>query len=89
MADEALTVAFDVYGTLVDPAGMAEHLRADVGDEAPAFATLWREKQLEYAFRRGLMQHYATFAVRSARLLLRALRHGYVAAATGRADGGL
>lgn len=60
---KALTLAFDVYGTLVDPAGIAEHLRADVGDEAKAFATLWREKQLEYAFRRGLMQHYATFFV--------------------------
>jgi 2-haloacid dehalogenase len=69
MADEALTVAFDVYGTLVDPAGMAERLRTDVGDEAPAFATLWREKQLEYAFRRGLMQHYATFAVCTAEAL--------------------
>ncbi len=63
MADDALTIAFDVYGTLVDPAGMAEHLRADVGDDAVAFATLWREKQLEYSFRRGLMQHYATFFV--------------------------
>jgi 2-haloacid dehalogenase len=63
MAEGALTVAFDVYGTLVDPAGMAEHLRGDVGDDAQAFATLWREKQLEYSFRRGLMQHYATFFV--------------------------
>jgi hypothetical protein len=27
---------------------MAEHLRADVGDNAAAFATLWREKTLEY-----------------------------------------
>jgi 2-haloacid dehalogenase len=57
------TLLFDVYGTLVDPAGMAEHLRADAGEEAVAFATMWREKQLEYSFRRGLMQHYATFAV--------------------------
>jgi hypothetical protein len=40
---------------------MAEHLRADVGDNAAAFATLWREETLEYSFRRGLMQHYATF----------------------------
>ncbi|MFO1127343.1 MAG: haloacid dehalogenase type II [Rhodospirillales bacterium] len=58
-----LTVAFDVYGTLVDPAGMTEQLRVDVGDDAAAFAALWREKQVEYAFRRGLMQHYATFFV--------------------------
>ena len=63
MTDRTLTLAFDVYGTLVDPAGMAMQLQADVGEAAPAFATAWREKQLEYAFRRGLMQLYATFAV--------------------------
>jgi hypothetical protein len=39
MVNAPLTVVFDVYGTLVDPAGMAEHLRGDVGDEAQAFAT--------------------------------------------------
>jgi hypothetical protein len=26
-----ITLAFDVYGTLVDPAGMAKHLAHDVG----------------------------------------------------------
>jgi 2-haloacid dehalogenase len=64
MQDAVITLTFDVYGTLVDvnPAGMAEHLRADVGDDSAAFATLWYEKALEYSFRRGLMQHYATFA---------------------------
>ncbi len=68
-AEGAVTIGFDVYGTLVDPAGMAEQLHTDVGEEAQAFAALWREKQLEYAFRRGLMQHYVTFAVCTAAAL--------------------
>lgn len=63
------TVLFDVYGTLVDPAGMAEHLAADIGERSVEFATLWREKQLEYSFRRGLMQNYASFSVCSAQAL--------------------
>ncbi len=57
------TLAFDVYGTLVDPDGMAEHLARDMGVSSVAFAALWREKQLEYSFRRGLMQNYVSFAV--------------------------
>lgn len=56
-------LAFDVYGTLVDTAGIATQLARHVGDQAPAFAELWRSKQLEYSFRRGLMRNYCTFAV--------------------------
>lgn len=56
------TVCFDVYGTLVDPAGIAAELAADVGPRAPELAQLWRDKQVEYAFRRGLMANYVSFA---------------------------
>lgn len=63
MADGAPTLLFDVYGTLVDPAGIARQLQVDLGETAAEFAAAWREKQLEYSFRRGLMQLYATFAV--------------------------
>ena len=55
-----LTFAFDVYGTLVDTAGVARALSAWV-DDANAFALRWREKHLEYAFRRGLMRRYRPF----------------------------
>ncbi len=55
------TLLFDVYGTLVDTAGIAAALRKDAGDNAAAIAEQWRDKQVEYAFRRGLMRHYATF----------------------------
>jgi len=51
------TLAFDVYGTLVDPSGMADHLSADLGARATEFADCWREKQLEYSFRRGLISN--------------------------------
>lgn len=59
----APTLAFDVYGTLIDTHGVVEALRPHLGERAQAFSGLWREKQLEYAFRRGLMQNYETFAV--------------------------
>jgi len=59
----AITLAFDVYGTLVDPNGMAALLRADAGDDADAVSQLWRQKQLEFAFRRGLMRVYEDFGV--------------------------
>jgi 2-haloacid dehalogenase len=58
-----ITLAFDVYGTLVDTSGMAKHLAHDLGAKATEFAGCWREKQLEYSFRRGLMHNYADFSI--------------------------
>jgi 2-haloacid dehalogenase len=58
-----LAIAFDVYGTLVDPLAMANPLRSQVGDLAGRFAELWRMKQLEYSFRRALMRDYQPFSV--------------------------
>ena len=56
-------IAFDVYGTLVDPLGMAAHLRTFVGDRADEIAAQWRAKQLEYTFRRTAMGVYENFDV--------------------------
>lgn len=56
------TLAFDVYGTLIDTNGVFTKLQAYVGDRAAEFSRRWRNKQLEYAFRRGLMQNYRDFA---------------------------
>ena len=61
--DKTYALGFDVYGTLVDPLALAEPLRALVGEQAVRFAELWRNKQLEYSFRRGLMRRYADFDV--------------------------
>jgi 2-haloacid dehalogenase len=57
------TLAFDVYGTLIDTAGVVVALRQKVGAKADAASELWRSKQLEYSFRRGLMQNYRDFSV--------------------------
>lgn len=58
-----MTLVFDVYGTLVDPMGMSRLLAEDAGDRASAVAALWREKQLEFSFRKGLMKVYEDFGV--------------------------
>ena len=62
-------LAFDVYGTLIDPAGIALQLREFLGEKAAAAARLWREKQLEFTFRRALMRKYVDFDVCTAQAL--------------------
>ena len=59
----AVTLAFDVYGTLIDTHGVVAKLGELVGERATDFSSAWRDKQLEYSFRRGLMQNYENFAV--------------------------
>jgi 2-haloacid dehalogenase len=56
-----IVLGFDVYGTLVDPLGMERRLEALFGDRASTMCALWRQKQLEYSFRRGLMRCYEDF----------------------------
>ena len=56
-------LAFDVYGTLIDTHGVVIKLEEFVGGKAEVFSRVWREKQLEYLFRRGLMHTYETFGV--------------------------
>ncbi len=58
-----ITLAFDVYGTLINTHGIVFKLEALMADKASAFSYTWREKQLEYSFRRGLMCKYENFAV--------------------------
>ena len=55
------TLAFDVYGTLIDTSGVGRQLEALIGEKAVLFMNTWRLKQLEYSFRRGLMQNYVDF----------------------------
>jgi 2-haloacid dehalogenase len=56
-------IAFDVYGTLINTAGIMKALEKLIGNLAEPFSDLWRAKQLEYSFRRGLMQNYLDFSV--------------------------
>jgi len=59
-AGEAL--AFDMYGTLVDPIRIRKRLEEYVpGQEAQSIAEIWRQKQLEYTFRLTAMEKYEDF----------------------------
>lgn len=57
------TLAFDVYGTLIDPNAVFQKLTEYIPDKAQAVMDLWRAKQLEYTFRRGLMGKHLDFSV--------------------------
>ncbi len=59
----SVIVAFDIYGTLIDPHGIAVELQQLIGEKAPEFSRHWRDKQLEYTFRRGLMRRYVDFSI--------------------------
>lgn len=59
----SLTLGFDVYGTLIDTQGITVILEKFIGNKASVFSLAWRNKQLEYSFRRGLMQNYQDFTV--------------------------
>jgi 2-haloacid dehalogenase len=55
-------LAFDLYGTLVDPIAIASELGQLLGDSGGREAArLWRLKQLEYSFRLTAMGHYEDF----------------------------
>jgi 2-haloacid dehalogenase len=54
-------LAFDVYGTLVDPIGISRALERAVSDDAVRIAEVWRQKQLEYSFRLTVMEQYEDF----------------------------
>ena len=57
------TFAFDLYGTLIDIASIAAAIRRHVGPgRAEAISDTWRQRQLEYSFRRGLMKDYVPFS---------------------------
>jgi 2-haloacid dehalogenase len=56
-----ITIAFDVYGTIIDVAGVYNSLEKIISNNATLFMNTWRTKQLEYTFRRGLMQNYVDF----------------------------
>lgn len=54
-------IGFDVFGTLIDPAGIADAVRPFAADATRDFVGEWRRTQLEYAFRRAAMGRYAPF----------------------------
>ncbi len=49
---------FDAYGTLFDVHSLDVHA---VAPRSEALSQLWRQKQVEYTWRRALMQRYQDF----------------------------
>jgi len=52
---------FDAYGTLFDVNSAARSLQIELGDRWQPLAELWRTKQLQYTWLRGLGGHHADF----------------------------
>lgn len=69
-------LAFDMYGTLVDPIRIWTRLEQYIPDEALRIAEVWRQKQLEYSFRLTAMERYEDFE----QLTRKSLDHALAAA---------
>lgn len=54
-------IAFDVFGTLVDPNGLVATLTPFCGEHATTISTRWRQLQVEYLIRRAAMMRYVDF----------------------------
>lgn len=52
---------FDAYGTLFDVSSVVRGARDALGDRWQALSDLWRTKQLQYTWLRGLGGHHADF----------------------------
>ena len=64
MTETAITVracVFDAYGTLFDFASAAGRCADVLGDKTAAVTALWRDKQLQYTWLRGLQGRHADF----------------------------
>src|SRR5260370_7274518 len=54
-------LVFDAYGTLCDVQSVRAVAGELCGEKGELVTQLWRLKQLEYTWLRGLMQHYEDF----------------------------
>src|SRR5258708_22856492 len=54
-------LAFDMYGTLVDPIRIWKQLEQYISQNAQRIAEIWRQKQLEFTFRLTAMHRYEDF----------------------------
>ena len=57
----AEALAFDMYGTLVDPIRIWKQLEHHIPGDAQRIAEIWRQKQLEFTFRLTAMERYEDF----------------------------
>lgn len=85
--DDSEVLAFDLYGTLVDPIAISAELGLVLpGADGVAVARLWRLKQVEYSFRLTVMGQYEDFRQVTARALDFALAAGRVSLPGGQAE---
>jgi 2-haloacid dehalogenase len=62
MADSKIkAIVFDVYGTLFDVHSVIEECERQFPEKGEKISQVWRKKQLEYSFLRGLMGSYRPF----------------------------
>src|SRR5258708_13938425 len=54
-------LAFDMYGTLVDPIRIWKQLEQYIPHNAQRIAEIWRQKHLKFTFRLTVMQRYEDF----------------------------
>lgn len=59
--DNIAACVFDAYGTLFDVSSVARGAQDALGDRRQALSDLWRTKQLQYTWLRGLAGHHADF----------------------------
>lgn len=52
---------FDAYGTLFDVSSVVRGAKDELGEQWLALSDLWRSKQLQYTWLRGLAGHHADF----------------------------
>ena len=55
-----VVIAFDLYGTLLSTASVAQALAQHFGDQADSIAAVWRKYQLEYTWRLNSMSRSST-----------------------------
>jgi 2-haloacid dehalogenase len=66
-------IAFDVFGTIIDPNGLIPALTLFCGTHATAISQRWRQLQVEYLIRRSAMNRYVDFDTLTADALHHAL----------------
>ena len=86
LAGARAPVVFDAYGTLFDPAALAEPLEAAFPGRGVALATAWRSTQLRHTWLRSLMGAWADFDAITADALSQTLGEAGLAAPAGLAD---
>lgn len=59
--DGIAACVFDAYGTLFDVSSVARGAQDALGERWQALSDLWRTKQLQYTWLRGLAGHHADF----------------------------